>query len=103
MFLATNELDWFHPLLLFMGSITKKSRIKLLVDNQTAIHAMTGDSFGTASKHYAVRTAKLKERYKSGLYEVVHVPGEYQLADILTKPIAVAVSKKLIPIVFDTT
>lgn len=102
-YMATNELDWFRPLLIFIGSISKDAKILLRVDNQSAIQAMVSDNFGAASKAYAVRTAKLKERYKTGNYKVEHISGELQLADILTKPIAVAVSKKLIPMILDTS
>ena len=96
---ATNELDWFQPLLVFMGNVEETAKIKLLVDNRSAVLAMTTDNFGTASKHYAVRTAKLKERFATGTYICEQVSGEIQHADILTKPISVSVYKKLIPVV----
>jgi hypothetical protein len=95
--MATNELDWFRPLLQFIGAINNDAKIQLFVDNKTAILAMTTDNFGTASKAYAVRTQKLKERFQTGIYIVDHISGELQLADVLTKPITVQVHKKLIP------
>jgi hypothetical protein len=96
-YMATNELDWFRPLLQFIGAINNDAKIQLFVDNKTAILAMTTDNFGTASKAYAVRTQKLKERFQTGIYIVDHISGELQLADVLTKPITVQVHKKLIP------
>lgn len=102
LYLATNELDWFRPLLQYMGNVSEDAKINLMVDNKSAIYAMTTDNFGSASKHYAVRTEKLKERYQTGIYNVEHISGELELADIMTKPISVKVAKKLIPLVLYT-
>lgn len=111
-FIATNEGIWFRQLLVFLGCYDRKSKAHFLVDNNSIVQSIINDSFSQARKHYAVRLASVKDRLtlpdvhdifadpKSARFDVTHVMGIYQHADVLTKPITVKVIKELIPMIF---
>lgn len=95
--MAVCELKWERELQLFIGNMDPRNKILIQGDNKGAISQMVNDGFSNITKHFAVRIAKLKEEYSSGRYKVEHINGEHNLSDVLTKPISVAVQKKLIP------
>ena len=61
---------------------------QLLLDN-TAAMAFIGGSGGQRTRHLKVRGHKIRQLIQSG-WEIKHCPGEYQRADLLTKPLSAA-------------
>lgn len=60
-------------------------KVKLQVDNKSAIELMKNPVFHGRSKHIDTRYHFIQECVERGLIYVEHVSGEEQKADILTK------------------
>ncbi len=112
-FIASNEGIWFRQLCVFIGLFPRSQVGKYRVDNRSIVDAINNDNFSATSKHYAVRLQTVKERLKEPdlddtfstgkiRFDLNHISGEDQLADILTKPITVKVLEKLIPLIMNT-
>ena len=64
------------------------STAQLLLDN-TAAMAFIGGSGSQRTRHLKVRGHKIRQLIQSG-WEIKHCPGEFQRADLLTKPLSAA-------------
>ena len=64
------------------------STVQLLLDNTASI-AFIGGSSSQRTRHLKVRAYKIRQLIQSG-WEVKHCRGEYQRADLLTKPLPAA-------------
>ncbi|OLQ14783.1 Copia protein [Symbiodinium microadriaticum] len=64
------------------------STAQLLLDN-TAAMAFIGGSGSQRTRHLKVRGHKIRQLLQSG-WTIKHCPGEYQRADLLTKPLSAA-------------
>ena len=62
--------------------------ISLLADNEAAIRAFDAAPAGWRSRHLRMRAYAARERISANLLRVTHLPGEYQIADMATKPLA---------------
>ena len=62
-------------------------KFRLLGDNMAACRAFEEDPYNWRSRHLRIRAAAGRERVTSGLWTVKHLPGQYQLADLATKPL----------------
>ena len=95
-YLLSNELEWFHPLMKFMSAYQGEGKYpELLVDNKSAVDTIVYGNFSPKSKPYAVRLKCLEERFEEKRFIIKHVSTKDQLADILTKPITTKVLGKL--------
>lgn len=67
-----------------LGFKVKKPMI-LQVDNKGAVDLANGFSVGGRSKHFDVKVHYARELKRVGLLRVVHIPGDMNQSDILTK------------------
>ena len=64
------------------------SLISLVVDNEAAIRSFETVSACWRNRHLRMRAVAGREKGQAGLLKVSHLPGEYQVADLGTKPLA---------------
>ena len=79
--------------------IEQDTTISLLADNEAAIRAFDAAPAGWRSRHLRMRAYAARERISANLLRVTHLPGEYQIADIATKPLARARILQLLELV----
>ena len=68
--------------------LSDDSTIALLAGNSAAVRAFDSATSGWRNRHLRMRALSGRERIEAGLLTVSHLPGEYQVADIGTKPLA---------------
>ena len=62
------------------------SDVVLCIDNQAAIAlASPTSNAGWRTRHLRIRAAYIHEQVETGQVKLRHTPGQYQLADLLTK------------------
>ena len=81
---GSKELIWLKHLL---SEITDIETPSLLVDNASAVKLVKNPEYHKRSKHIDVRYHFVREKFLDGELRIQHVPGEMQLADIMTKPL----------------
>ena len=64
------------------------SIVSLLGDNEAAIRAFESTPSGWRNRHLRMRALAGRERVSANLLKVTHLPGNYQVADLGTKPLA---------------
>jgi len=67
----------------------QKNRIKIFVDNQTAIAIANNPVCHRKTKHFNIKLYFLKEMQQSGEVNLVYCKSENQLSDMFTKPLPV--------------
>lgn len=80
---ATKDIVWLSRLLNELTVL--KSTPILNIDNMSALRLVKNPVFHKRSKHIEVRHYFVREKYQEGKLDVVHVPSEEQIADIMTK------------------
>ncbi|WVZ70301.1 hypothetical protein U9M48_018977 [Paspalum notatum var. saurae] len=86
--LSTTEVEyllWMKATLSDFG--LRFGKIPLLVDSTSAISVAKNPVFYSRTKHIDVRFHFLRDHYKKGDIDLVHVVSANQLADIFTKPL----------------
>ena len=78
------ELIWIEKILSDFG-IEIKEPIVIYEDNQACIKMVDQESFSKRTKHIDIRYHFIKEKVKSGRYELRYCTSEMQIADLLTK------------------
>ena len=84
MALATCELIWLKHLLQELR-FWKDEQIKLICDNQVALHISSNPVFHERTKHIEVDCHFIREKIASGCITTSFINSNDQLADILTK------------------
>ncbi|RVW26227.1 Retrovirus-related Pol polyprotein from transposon RE2 [Vitis vinifera] len=84
MALATCELIWLRQLLQELR-FRKDEQIKLVCDNQVALHIASNPVFHERTKHIEVDCYFIREKIASGCVATSYVNSNDQLADIFTK------------------
>ena len=84
MTLATCELVWLKHLLRELR-FGKDEQMKLIRDNQAALHIASNPVFHERTKHIEVNYHFIREKIVSGCVATSFVNSNYQLADIFTK------------------
>ena len=84
MALTTCELIWLKHLLQDLR-IGKDEQMKLICDNQAALHISSNPVFHEGSKHIEVDCHFIREKIPSGYMTTSFVNSNDQLADIFTK------------------
>ena len=84
MALATCELLWLKHLLQELR-YEKDEHIKLIYDNQAALHISSNPVFHEKTKHIKVDCHFIREKIASGCMTTIFVNFNDQLADIFTK------------------
>ena len=67
--------------------IQEDSIISLMGDNEAAIRSFQSASASWRNRHLRMRAVSGRERIEAGLLHVSHLPGEFQIADVATKPL----------------
>ena len=68
--------------------LSDDSTIALLADNSAAVRAFDSAPSGWRNRHLRMRAVAGRERIEAEQLTVSHLPGEYQVADLGTKPLA---------------
>ena len=84
MALATCELKWLRHLLQELR-FGKNEQMKLICDNQDALHVASNPVFHEKTKHIEVDCHFIREKIASGCVATSFVNSNDQLADIFTK------------------
>ena len=84
MALATCELVWLKQLIQELRFV-EVSQMKLLCDNQAALHIASNPVFHERTKHIEIDCHFVREKVLSGCIATSYVYSNDQLADILTK------------------
>ena len=82
---AARETVWLRRLMKTM--IPMNSVPELYVDNEAAVKLAQNPEFHRRTKHIRIRHFYVRECVSDGELEVKRVPTEFQLADIMTKPL----------------
>ena len=82
---AAREVVWLRRLMEMM--ITVNSVPELYVDSEAAVKLAQNPEFDRRTKHIRIRHFYVRERVSDGELDVKRVPTEFQLADIMTKPL----------------
>jgi hypothetical protein len=61
--------------------------IPIFVDSTSAISLAKNPVLHSRSKHIDLRFDFLRDQYKKGAIQLIHIPTETQVADIRTKPL----------------
>ena len=84
--LATKEVSYLRNLVKeFNLPLTRTT--PLHVDNQSAIDLSRNPTHHSRSKHFAIRTAWLREQVECKELEIVKIDGTANPADMFTKPL----------------
>ena len=65
-------------------------------DNAAACRAFEGSACNWRSRHLRIRAAAGRERIQVGTWHVMHISGEYQVADLATKPLSASRLEQLL-------
>lgn len=80
---AVKELLWLKNLICEI--LNKNSKIKMYMDNQSAIRLIKNPEFHKRSKHIDVRYHFIREKFEEKLFDLEYIQTKEMTADILTK------------------
>lgn len=84
---AVKELVWVKSL--FQDLLPEKQlNAVLLMDNQSALKLVKNPQFHKRTKHVDIQYHFIREKFKESLFDLVYVPMQEQIVDILTKPLS---------------
>lgn len=83
---AAKEIVWLRRLIEEMTG--KAIKPILRIDNSSAVKLVKNPEFHQRSKHIDIRYHFIREKVEKGVFEVCHVDGNNQKADILTKALS---------------
>ena len=84
---TTQEAIWLKRLCDDFN-IEIKHPVPILVDNQSAIKIVDNYKFSNSTKHIETRYHFVKDIKQRNIIDVKYCPGEHNIADMLTKPLA---------------
>jgi hypothetical protein len=93
---ASCELQWLLYLLKDLGVSCIKSPV-LYCDNQSAIHIAGNPVFHERTKHLEIDCHFVRERIQQGLFKLLPIKSQLQLADFFTKPLPPKSFQSFIP------
>lgn len=91
---TTQEVIWLQRLCQDF-SIQVQLPIQVNSDNQSAINMLQSHKFSNSTKHIELRYHFIKDISEQGIIKVKFCPGEFNLADMLTKPLGASKLKEL--------
>lgn len=84
---TAKEVIWINKLLEFFGSKLDYPT-KILTDNQSSISMIKNGEFMQRTKYIGVRFHFIRDWIKNKIIDLNYCPSEYNIADMLTKPIS---------------
>ena len=84
---AASEVDWLALVKLLQDFGIPTGSVKMICDNQAAIHIASNPTFYERTKHIDIDCHFIRERVQSRLLRLIHVRTHHQLADLMTKPL----------------
>ncbi|KAG5874753.1 hypothetical protein JTB14_013118 [Gonioctena quinquepunctata] len=82
---AARELVWLNRL--YSGIIELKVVPQLMIDNEATIRLTQNPEYHHRTKHIRIRHFFVRELVKEGSIEVDKIASEFQIEDIMTKPL----------------
>jgi hypothetical protein len=82
-------LTYVRRLLIELGVLNEDTKISCYTDSQAALAIIKSDSGMSPQKHIDIRIKHVKEMVASGVYDLMYVPSEDNIADMFTKPLPV--------------
>lgn len=95
MALTTCELTWLMSLLKDLG-LKKMNATTLKCDNQVALSIAANHVYHERTKHIQMDCHFIREKVNQGIIQPFYVPLSEQLADVLTKALAVNQHRRLL-------
>ena len=95
---TTQEVKWVNQFLHELLDVSRMSlyvNMSVYVDNQAAMLISKNDVYHDRTKHIDIRYHYIRDAIKSGLFKLVWVPTDKQLADGLTKALSINTFSKL--------
>lgn len=80
---AAKQIIWLKRL--YNEIAEKKQKPILYIDNLSTVRLTKNPEFHRRSKHIEVRYHFVRERFQEGCFDIQHISGENQIADLLTK------------------
>ncbi|KAG8496025.1 hypothetical protein CXB51_009090 [Gossypium anomalum] len=90
---AINQAIWLRKLLYDLNEEQLEST-EIKVDNQSAVAIAKNPVFHGKTKHFKIKFHFVREAEQTGEVSLVHCSSQDQLADILTKPLGTASSRR---------
>lgn len=84
---AVRDLVWIRQLVSDLEVSFGSTVLKM--DNQSAIRLVKNPEFHKRTKHIDIAYHFIREKYNKGFFELVNVPTDEQVADILTKALPI--------------
>ncbi|SMQ49666.1 unnamed protein product [Zymoseptoria tritici ST99CH_3D7] len=88
LYYAGKEAAWLKDMLTYFGLLHGSNPVLIYVDNQSAIAIAKNPKHHNRTKHIRVQFYFIRQLIEDEQVEVQHIPGIYQVADILTKALA---------------
>jgi len=91
---TTCEIQWLTYILQDLG-LPHIQPTTIYRDNQSAIHIASNQVFHEHTKHIEINCHIVRDKIIVGLLKLLPISSSMQIADILTKPLALAIYKEL--------
>ena len=92
---AASEIIWLDQLLKDFRVIPSSTSV-LYCDNQAAIHIASNPSFHERTKHLEIYLHSIRDHVNKGMFKLLPVRTQHQLADIFTKPLPAPALKNIL-------
>ena len=92
---ATHAEYWLQMIGFVRSCSPHDIQCSIGTDSTTARNLLTNPVHTTVMKHIRTRLLFVRERIEAGLYEIYHLPGIDNPADMLTKPLSAATIRHL--------
>jgi hypothetical protein len=86
---GVKEILWIQPILKEIGLPDVERLTIIFEDNIPAIKVLKDERSKGRTKHFDVKLKFVKEAFTNNVFKIVYVPSQYNLADIMTKPLGV--------------
>ena len=86
---AVQQIKWIRQLLSDLGLNQTQPTI-MLEDNQACIKMVEKESLSQRTKHIDIKYHFIKDEQKNGVIKLNYIKSEEHIADMLTKPLAIA-------------
>jgi hypothetical protein len=92
---GVKEILWLQPILKEIGFSDVEKYTIVFGDNIPALTILKDERSKGRTKHFDVKLKFVKEAFANKIFKVVYVPSQFNLADIMTKPLGFVKFKTL--------